>query len=82
MFMTVMVMVTVSNKQASRPNPHDGLGGLGGGGLDGPHGRNAQVTIRLLVPLAAGKNLTIFDSFDRRIVYLSDSPIAFGAPAV
>ncbi|CAM9681051.1 unnamed protein product, partial [Ectocarpus sp. 4 AP-2014] len=28
--------------------------GYGSGGLDGPHGRDAQVTIRLLVPLAAG----------------------------
>lgn len=46
-----------NNKQAARPNPHDGFGGLGGGGFDGPHGRNAQVTIRLLVPLAAGKYL-------------------------
>lgn len=42
---------------------HDGYGmgggGFGAGGLDGPHGRNAQVTIRLLVPLAAGKLLVV-----------------------
>lgn len=43
--------------QAARPHPHapqEVFGMGGGGGLDGPHGPNAQVTIRLLVPLAAG----------------------------
>lgn len=44
----------MKTKQAARPNPHDAFGGLGGGGFDGQYGRNPQVTIRLLVPLAAG----------------------------
>lgn len=50
---TLLVMRVL---QAARPHPHapQEVFGMGGGGLDGPHGPNAQVTIRLLVPLAAG----------------------------